>query len=38
MFLSFLAGGGLIGWPGEYYWIFAGIIARTATLDPGADA
>jgi O-antigen ligase/polysaccharide polymerase Wzy-like membrane protein len=32
--LSFLAGGGIIGWPGEYYWIFAAIIVRLASLKP----
>ena len=28
--LSFFVGGAIIGWPGEYYWIFAGIIVRFA--------
>jgi len=30
--LTFLVGGGIIGWPGEYYWIFAAIIIRVGQL------
>jgi hypothetical protein len=32
LLLSFLVGGGLVGWPGEYYWIFAAIIMRLGQL------
>lgn len=32
LLLSFLVGGGLVGWPGEYYWIFAAIIIRLGQL------
>ena len=32
--LSFLAGGAISGWPGEYYWIFAAIVVRTGRLEP----
>jgi len=34
--LSFFSGGAIIGWPGEYYWILAGIIMRVAQVDTKA--
>jgi hypothetical protein len=34
MLLSFLAGGAIIGWPGEYYWIFAAVVMRLDPLEP----
>jgi hypothetical protein len=33
--LSFLFGGGIIGWPGEYYWVLAGIIIRLSQMNTG---
>jgi len=30
--ISFLVGGAIIGWPGEYYWIFAAITIRMGQL------
>jgi hypothetical protein len=38
--LSLLVGSGLIGWPGEYYWLLAGIVvglARSAGQHPDAS-
>lgn len=34
LLLSFVVGGGLVGWPGEYYWIFAAIMVRSSRLEP----
>ncbi len=34
--LSLLVGGGLVGWPAEYYWIFAAIVMRFDHLRPAA--
>lgn len=34
--LSFFTGGAIIGWPGEYYWILAGIIVRLAQANTEA--
>jgi hypothetical protein len=40
MLLSFLAGGAIAGWPGEYYWIFAAVMVRSSRVDqePAAAA
>jgi O-antigen ligase len=32
LMLSFLIGGGVIGWPGEYYWIFGAVVLRLGQL------
>jgi O-antigen ligase/polysaccharide polymerase Wzy-like membrane protein len=32
MLVTFLVGGGIIGWPGEYYWILAAIVVRLPSL------
>ena len=34
MVISFLVGGGIQGWPGEYYWLFAAIVMRLGQRKP----
>jgi hypothetical protein len=36
--LSFATGGAIIGWPGEYYWVLAALVARAPWGPPAAAA